>query len=176
MPLFSRKTKKQKAFSFVEVMISLFVLSVGFLGVIQLATTTLRNSFFQRDAVIASMLAQEGVELVYNVRDTNLAKGNPAFQDINVGVYRVSPLDSMVSLQGGTDYVLKKDGNNFYVHSAAGTQTKFSRKIVVEGSGADRTITSIVIWGGGSFPSGPVNTTTCNKSNRCYFVRSVLQE
>ena len=45
------------------------------MGVIDLATTTLRNSLLQRDAVIASLLVQEGVELAYNVRDTNIAKG-----------------------------------------------------------------------------------------------------
>jgi len=178
----SKRKKTQKAFSFIEVMISLFVLSVGFLGVIDLATTTLRNSLLQRDAVIASLLVQEGVELAYNVRDTNIAKGQSSFTGITAGTHRTSysnPSFSACSTFADCQLSFVSVGaNNFYGYGAGSADTtKFSRKIVVEGSGSDltRTITSIVSWGG-SFPSDPVTAATCNKSNQCDFTQSVLQE
>lgn len=171
------KRSSQKAFSFLEVIISLFVLSVGFLGVINLAATTLRYSFLQRDATIASMLVQEGAELVYTIRDTNAAKGDPVFTGISEGSYRVSPLGSSISLEGNSDSVLRRDNNGFYIHGNGGTATKFSRRVFVSGSGSTRTITVVVTWGSGTPPSNP-SESNCSLSTipRCSFARTELQD
>ena len=177
--------RSQKGFSFVEVIISLFVLSIGFLGVVNLSATTLRNSFLQRDSIVASMLVQEGVELVYNVRDTNLANGNPAFSGVSSGSYRID--FSNPTLRSGS-YQLSSDDNGFFGYSGS-NPTKFSREIIVEdtssGSEESRRITSVVIWGGTTFPS-TIDADHCSKSApnpdssggtfHCSFVQAELQE
>lgn len=180
----SRKFQSQKGFSFVEVVISLFVLSIGFLGVVNLATTTLQNSFLQRDSIIASMLVQEGAELVYNVRDTNLAKGDAAFTGMSGGTYRIS-FESPLLASSGL-YQLSMDNNGFYGYSGS-TSTKFSRKIIIEdtssGGVESRKATSVVVWGGSPFPT-VIDAGHCGKSIsnpsgptiHCAFVQTELQE
>lgn len=169
---------------------SLFVISIGFLGVVNLSTSTLRNSFLQRDSIVASMLVQEGIELVYNIRDTNLAKGDPAFSNIlgsATGLpYRASfESPTLVSVLLSVP-PLSMDGQGFYGYSGT-TQTKFSRKIIVKdtsfGGAQSREITSVVIWGGTTFPS-LIDESHCGKSLpnpsgqpiHCAFARAELQE
>ena len=159
-----------------EVIVSLFVLSIGFLGVVNLSTTALRNSFLQRDAIIASMLVQEGSELVYNVRDTNIVKGDDLFLGISNGSYRISP-DAPTLTSG--PYQLSLSTNGIYGYSGS-NPTKFSRKIIiVEGlsssGGKDRTVTSVVVWGDSTFPS-TITGANCNKLSRCAFAQMELQE
>ncbi len=182
-PKCSSKVQLQKGFSFVEVIISLFVLSVGFLGIVNLSMVTLQNSYLQRDAIVASMLVQEGMELVYNVRDTNLAKSDTAFTNMSGGTYRISFESS--SLTSGS-YQLSLDNSGFYGYSGV-TPTKFSRKIIIEdisgGSVQSRRVTSVVVWGGSPFPA-VIDAGHCGKSVpnpsgpmiHCAFTQAELQE
>lgn len=196
----SQERQALKGFSFVEVIVSLFVLSIGFLGIVNLATATLRHSFLQRDSVVASMLVQEGAELVYNVRDTNLANGYNAFggdpgistDNIQTGSYRIdytspnfasscSTFDEcrLSSFSAGSDH--------FFGYGSGGTPTKFSRKIIIEdtssGGMQSRKVTSVVVWGGSPFPS-TVDSNHCGRSIsdpphptiHCAFAQTELQE
>lgn len=178
MHLFSKtktKSRRVKGFSFLEVIISLFVLSVGFLGVTKLSVETLKQSFLQRDALIASMLAQEGVEGVYQIRDSNVSRGeSDIFVGIVAGTYRVD-IGEPSTLSNPGDYRLYFDDDNFYKHSPEGeTPTKFSRRITIENidAGSARRIVSMVVWSRNDFPS----VNDCNKSNRCAFSWTELRE
>lgn len=62
----------RRGFSLLEVIIAIFVLTIGITGALKLIVSTLTNSINTRNAVIASGLAQEGVELVRNIRDNNM--------------------------------------------------------------------------------------------------------
>lgn len=166
-----------KGFSFLEVIISLFVLSVGFLGVTKLSVETLKQSFLQRDALIASLLAQEGVEGVYQIRDSNASRGeSDVFVGIAAGTYRVDIGNpSALSVPGDANfYRLYFDDDNFYKHLPDGLPTKFSRRVVVENidAGLARRIVSMVVWSRNDFPS----VNDCNKSNRCTFSWTELRE
>lgn len=55
-----------------EVLISVLVLSVGMVSVAVLITSSIKSSVDARNQIIATQLAQEGVELVRNIRDNNL--------------------------------------------------------------------------------------------------------
>ena len=55
-----------------EMMIAAFVLTVGITGALNLIVSVMRNSMNTRNAVIASGLAQEGIELIRNIRDNNM--------------------------------------------------------------------------------------------------------
>lgn len=65
-------SKKLRAFSLGEVLIAAFVLTTGILAVVGLITFSYRNSVDTQDLIIASELAQEGVEVVRNVRDNSI--------------------------------------------------------------------------------------------------------
>ena len=65
------KTETPAGFSLGEVLLAGFVLTVGLLSISALMAKSLKNSFENRDSIIAVELAQEGVELVRNVRDNS---------------------------------------------------------------------------------------------------------
>ena len=178
-----RKMSATHGFSLLEVVIAMFVLSVGMLGVMQLMSGTLRYSFNQRDAVIASQLAQEGVELVYNIRDTNMVAGNEAFNGISGGSWRIDATSSVPVLTGSTAFSLyDRTSDHAYTHNASSaTETRFSRKIVVNdinsGSILSKKVTSFVVWSGGSFPADASNPeTNCLVGDHCAFAQVILQD
>lgn len=136
-----RKKTFQRAFTLIEVIVALFVVSMGTAGVFtlmeQIGYFTSQTSFRVR----AMYLAQEGVELVRNVRDTNYAK---AYQGENV-----SWLDGLGTCEtecqtdydmncdgAGTQFcaydgsILKRSSSGYYNYQE-GTSAGFKRKITV---------------------------------------------
>ncbi|MBU4056467.1 prepilin-type N-terminal cleavage/methylation domain-containing protein [Patescibacteria group bacterium] len=63
-------------FTLVEVMIAVAVLSIGLLGAANLITYNISNSAKAINKTIATNLAQEGIELARNIRDTNWFSGS----------------------------------------------------------------------------------------------------
>lgn len=63
--------KKQKGFTFLELMIAMFLLTVGILGASKLLRDISRASHKSFNQIVAAYLAQEGIELVRNMRDNN---------------------------------------------------------------------------------------------------------
>jgi len=174
-----RKPKTAKGFSFVEVMLSVFLMSAGMLSAISLIGGGIKESADSRNQIIASLLAQEGVELVRNVRDTNWAtSGNTSF----VGFPMISPanncrIDSRlvnVIECGIQTKDLRYNANlHLYSHTTTdGSPTKFSRLITIVNSGNDKVVTSIVSWKG-SFPTEPYSTT-CTTGAGCAYAQSTL--
>jgi len=62
-----------RGFSLGEVILSVAVLTVGILPILGAMTGALRTTFDAESEIVATGLAQEGVELVMNVRDNALA-------------------------------------------------------------------------------------------------------
>lgn len=178
------KIKKFSGFSFMEVILSIFILSVGIVGILPLFISNIKESTDSRDQIVASMLAQEGIELVQNFRDNNIVKNKEAFDansfpDSSSENCRVKYTDSDIKSCGNLlDFRLYFD-NNYYVQ--AGVATKFQRKIFVvyqkiDGSSVDRAgaekaiITSMVIWGGGF----PFSVSDCNAIHKCVYAQLTL--
>ncbi|PIW94228.1 MAG: hypothetical protein COZ86_02180, partial [Candidatus Moranbacteria bacterium CG_4_8_14_3_um_filter_41_13] len=63
--------KKQKGALLVEVILATFIITTGLLAVMQLITGSLKDSFLNRDAIVATGLSQEGAEMVRNIRDNS---------------------------------------------------------------------------------------------------------
>jgi len=66
--------KKKYAFTFIEVMIAIVIFSVGILAVLNLLTNNLKSMDRNNLKLQASLLAKEWIELVYNLRDSNIEK------------------------------------------------------------------------------------------------------
>lgn len=161
----------RQGFSLIETLISVFLITVGLLATVALISKSMMESMDSRNQLIAGELAQEGIELVRNIRDNNwVTAGNTSFTGISTGTNGRIDKDSNLETTGVK--ILYNTGV-FYVHSAVGTtQTKFRRRLMVVDSGvADKQITSIVTWGN-TVP--PTTIVGCNTASKCNFVQVVL--
>ncbi|MDP3964021.1 MAG: hypothetical protein Q8Q39_06035, partial [bacterium] len=71
-----------KGFSLIETLMALFVLIVGVVGSFAVVSQAIRTSPGARQELIATQLAQEGVEIARNIRDVTLLKiGDARLQD-----------------------------------------------------------------------------------------------
>jgi prepilin-type N-terminal cleavage/methylation domain-containing protein len=159
----------RQGFSLMEVMLVVFILGTTLTVFIQVISGSIRHSADSRDTIIAASLAQEGVELVKNIRDNNWADKADGFLGTNIinsGSYAVN-YNSLSLSNPGTGR-LKWNGS--YYNTSDGTDTKFSRRIVISGIGETRIVTSYVIWGGSSFPA----IADCNAASKCVYAQITL--
>lgn len=187
----SRMTIRKKGFSINEVMISMFVMSVGIVTVIGLFSKGFINSAVDRDRIVAAGLAQEGVELVKNVRDNSFAKGDADgfIHFVVSGDYCRASYDSNTSVNMDCSsssgdrpasnlarYTLSLSGS-YYKHTNSAS-AKFSRYIDVDYNNGQKTadVVSFVYWGG-SVPSDIENgsVTNCHIINRCVYSKVRLE-
>ncbi len=83
-----QKRKEQMAgFTLIEIVLVLFLVSLVFLAIYGLFVNTLKHDTESRYEIIAANLAQEGIEIVRNIRDENIMRGvgNSAIE-INDGI------------------------------------------------------------------------------------------
>jgi type II secretory pathway pseudopilin PulG len=66
--------RKQKAETLLEVVIAIMVVAMGAAVAASVIVTALRSNSFNRDSLMAQNLAQEGIEYMRNLRDTNWMK------------------------------------------------------------------------------------------------------
>ena len=69
--------KKYRAFTLIEMLMALTVFSIGVLAVMRLITQNISSMDKAQSTTTATFLAKEGLELAYNMRDSNLQKGLP---------------------------------------------------------------------------------------------------
>jgi Tfp pilus assembly protein PilV len=194
----SLKTNKKlrKAFSLGEVLISAFILTVGLTATTALIAASISNAYDNREAVIAAELAQEGVELIRNVRDQNFAleaEGIPAGQgfagfsesDKHCRMNSDDTIFTCTTSQGtpgssSNKYYLSTPdypgiGQRF-AHTAS--QSRFGRYIYIDYSTANLNaeVISYVFWDWGnpgsmppSIRSNGKDTSRCTLSNKCIF-------
>jgi prepilin-type N-terminal cleavage/methylation domain-containing protein len=161
------KWSVRQGFSFVEVMVVVFILSVSLMVFIQVISKSIIHSAESRNSIIAAGLAQEGAELIKNVRDNNWAQRDSVFDGLNINPCIIDYNDTSC-VSGSGNYNLSFDGN-FYNHGS-GSATKFSRKITIDTILETKVATSYVIWGS----AFPIDSTTCNVSNKCVFAAITL--
>ena len=182
--------KKKKGFLLTEAILSLFVLTIGLVSVVALISSSLRDSFYSRDTIVAIQLSQEGAELVRNVRDNGFLNNasNPFYKfdsskkhcAIDYNVIVSNPLNCFSTK--ASSYALNYSGG-FYQHSV-GTNTRFSRYVYVEYNGTDRAVVrSFVYWGAPTdgipiFVIADVGSsgsiTGCVASKKCVFTEITL--
>lgn len=168
------RTKNKKGFSIGEVMLTVFIVGTILVVVVAVMSRSLRTFFFDRDAVIATNLSQEGIELVRNIRDNDFVAGN----DFGDGLGETPGPKNYIIERGGSLYSANNDehltfsSSEGYSHTLGGERTKFSRRIIIEGDGDERDVVSMVIWDmDANFPSDVVD---CKISSRCVMTKSVL--
>lgn len=155
---------KSNGFTIIEVLIAIFVILVGLLGAFSVINQSLSASGIVSSRLVAAYLAQEGIEIIRNIRDTNwLQAGEPL---------KTSPWDNglpdgnwqvdytTVTLLGTDEFeqcgdsgyncedydgdFLKLNDSGFYNYSL-GTPTKFKRKITLAKEGEDVLKVSVLV-------------------------------
>ncbi len=157
----------KKGFTLLEVIVAIFILTVGVGGSFALIQQTLFTATMAQSRIIAAYLAQEGIEIIRNIRDNNWLeqRESPPLPLWNEGLNSCSPPSSCCEADNETDTpssypplttitgcafddlsYLNIDSNGFYSYSH-GEQTKFKRKIFIERISADKMkVVVIVEW------------------------------
>ena len=140
--------QKNKGFTFLELLGAIFVISIGILAVYGVVSRIISYSSAFRSKLIAAYLAQEGIEIVRNIRDSNWLRGQTNLNfNWNDGLpegdyeadYTATTFENADSAQCTEDgycrysgNFLKYDEDNGYNYtSTSGTPTKFKRKISI---------------------------------------------
>ena len=141
----------KKGFSFLETVIAIGILMISSLAVYGATVRILNNVNEEKTRFTAAYLAQEGIEVVRNMRDTNWINEALTWNTgLDAGDYRVQYNSSSLLADG--DVVLKLDSNHFYNYDS-GTDTTFKRKTTLSHPDTDiiKVITE-VSWPGQSSP------------------------
>lgn len=129
--------KLSKGFTMIEIVIALFVLTVAVIGVYNAFSIMAVATTQMSDRFTAAYLAQEGIEIVRNIRDNNWLQADQN-SDITWDRGLTScdtgcEADYKTEAFSGAGYVgnVLKLGGGFYNYSS-GVDTKFKRKIVID--------------------------------------------
>lgn len=114
------KTDNRPGFTLIEVITVLLVVSLGMVGVLSLITQNIQSQSLNKDTLIAYQLAQEGIEMIRGVRDTNWRNGRSWRTNLASGDYYMDYLDftphpAVVRADGN----LNQDSLGFYYNASS---------------------------------------------------------
>ncbi len=156
-----------------EVLFSVFLVSVGITTIFALITLGTKKSIENRLHLVAAMLSQEGIEMVRNIRDNNAKKSLDSFTGMPEGNYTINY--SSASLISGGSTRLYYD-NGFYKHGG-GTSSQYSRRIIITGTGDQRTVYSATTWGEQEVPDTVSEIESdCKLHKKCAFSKVSLNK
>lgn len=146
------RLNKNKGFSLIEVVIGLSIICVGLISVLALMNGTINAQYKNKNVLIASQLAQEGIEIVRNKRDENwLNEPNPFDQDITgtyAADYRGIPAGKIaVADINDANARLRLNNQGLYTFDNSATNTTiFSRILEVNTASGSSSVKCTVSW------------------------------
>jgi prepilin-type N-terminal cleavage/methylation domain-containing protein len=136
-----------KGFTLIEVLLSVFIITVAVLGLYNGISYSFNSIEKAKDKFIAAYLAEEGIELVKNIRDSNFVAKKDDWKegltncaigckmDVNdTALNTINPISPLLI-----------DENGLYNYSS-GTKTIFSRKIVISDVSLDKIKVSVMVY------------------------------
>lgn len=139
------------AFSIIEIMAVLLIVSLAMIGVANLAVQSIQAQTINRGSIIAYQLAQEGIEIVRQIRDTNWLQGKNWKDGINSGDYCVDYLSPTLRVASSlNDCPLYFNNDNWYyspVTVAAGSRrSNFKRLISINAATSSASVKATITW------------------------------
>ncbi|XOB41129.1 MAG: type IV pilus modification PilV family protein [Candidatus Nealsonbacteria bacterium] len=154
----------KKGFTLLEVIVAVFILTVGVGGSFALIQQTLFAAAMAQSRIIAAYLAQEGIEIIRNIRDNNWLEQRESSEVLwNDGLNNCLPPNSCCEADYETDTpssypplttiagctfndlrYLNIDNSGFYSYSGD-NQTKFKRRIFIELIDTDKIKVEVVV-------------------------------
>lgn len=142
---------EKKGFTLIEVLVVVFVLGVGLIGALSFFNINLNNQFEAKNELIAAGLAQEGADLVRNIKDYNQLNSLIWNNNLDTGI-ACSEIDfdslsnHRCSNVGTGDVCI--DANSRYYQCASGN-TSFKRNIsITSRSDGSKKVVCTVTWNG----------------------------
>lgn len=149
-----------RGFTLLEVVIAIFIITIGVGGVFALLSRTISSVSVTNDQFVASYLLGEGVEIVHNLRDTNSIQiTNGATSTWKYGIADLDgngaddcaagcEVDYDDTALAQADRLLKIDTDGYYNYDG-GNDTSFKRKVKVTSVGDDKIDVAVeVSWEG----------------------------
>jgi hypothetical protein len=141
---FGLDLRNQKGLSLLDVVVAIFIIIVGLVGILSLINHSLGSSSRGKNEIVASFLAQEGIEMIRLMRSAN-ADWADWYNSVNDGNYRVQYSDNY--LMSYSDVPLKVDPNNGLHNYNAGSDSIFHRRInLVKISSDEIKVISEIKW------------------------------
>ncbi len=140
---------KNKGLTLIELVIAVFIIAVGTVGAFSVLQKVIVSTTLSSSRLTASYLAQEGVEIIRNIRDTNWVFVTPSWDD-NINVDSSNYLDYQSSAFPDSacvgDYLKFDESLGFYICNPP-SDGKFKRTITVVKPEADKMeVTVQVEW------------------------------
>jgi len=177
MKLFTQKKKKSihSGFTLIEVMVSILIFSAALIALTAIAGKGISATQDVSSETTAHYLAQEGLEVVRNIRDTNFknqgtwdagismcTSSNPCYVQYGTGGGSAPTLlnGNGACLSNNSNHLVgcavdQDTANGFYVDGNSGSPSGFYREVYLTQSTtnpAEYLVTSIVTWDQKSVP------------------------
>ncbi|MDD2274425.1 MAG: prepilin-type N-terminal cleavage/methylation domain-containing protein [Candidatus Pacebacteria bacterium] len=129
-----KNIKSKKGFGLIEMIVGVAIVSIGIVGTFSMISRFSYQSQVIRDSFIASNLAQEGIEIVKNIRDTNAledANWNDGLTHCQSGCEMDYTNDSLLSWSGDGRYLYLNNNGGYTYNSAGAIETYYKRRITI---------------------------------------------
>ncbi|MEK7515116.1 MAG: prepilin-type N-terminal cleavage/methylation domain-containing protein [Patescibacteria group bacterium] len=138
-------TKYHKnGFSLLEALVALFLLTMGIIPALLVATASSRSSDTIKNSLIGSQLAQEGAEIVRALRDADWFAGDAFGTRVTAGDWEVSWDDDALFPATGQALLINTAGIYSYTE---GDETPFVRTLNISSQGVGQfLVQSEVVW------------------------------
>lgn len=163
------KHNNKRGFTLIEALVAIFIFSISLVSLLTIASRGISGTTSAANQAVAQFLAQEGIEVARNQRDSNIIAGVAA----GVGIWNVldtcednDPCDieysgnALTLQQCGSNSCILNFDNGVYT-TAAGDTTVFARRIWTEPENADELrVYSQVSWQNGTLTRSITLSTT----------------
>jgi prepilin-type N-terminal cleavage/methylation domain-containing protein len=142
----------KSGFTLIEVVFAMFILSMSAFGAFALLESSLAPASLNRSSLTAYYLAQEGTELVRNIRDNNWLEdreGTVAWNEgLSVGIWEADYNSGALAAYTGRYFYIDDDPRVLsYIDSPAGEElTKYRRKITISEVSSEVIQVSVVVY------------------------------
>lgn len=147
--------KNKKAFTLMEIVVVMFILTIGMVAVLSLVRKSSDFQSVKKNLVTAAFLSQEGIDIMRNIRDTNIMLGES--YDTWDGVtgnlaqgseyyYKVDYLSLLATSTTDIDSSYLQEDDGMFSHAAGGEESIFKRMITVTPQSGYSYVESLVEW------------------------------
>lgn len=157
--LLSKLARRVRGFTLIETLVAVLLLSTAIAGPLTIASKGLSASLIARDQMIAFYLAQDAVEYVRFIRDSNKLAGNPWLTNLNActgadGCTVDPSAGTVTACSGACSLIQKYDDGSGHVYFSytlgAITPQQFRRTVTLAppstGGTTEEVLTVSVSW------------------------------
>jgi len=137
---------KMRGFGMLEIIIALTIFSMGVLSAMASLAIAFRSASTSHLNLIAANLAQEGLEIVRNIRDTNWIQRDNWDEGLAPGTYKVVWNSNSLNSNNPTE-ILRYDGTDRGFNYTQGTPTVYTRTVnIITVSSEEMRVVITVTW------------------------------